>query len=121
MPRGVLPPNVRPAEEYTGFAGPANLTADSMAEVSSGTFAPRMVLITEPERKIRNVGMLLLLSAVRWDEGRAAYAVTPYCCAIACWLSTLTFVNVTRPGFEYFVERDSYVGATALQGPHQSA
>jgi hypothetical protein len=29
-----------------------------MAEVSSETLAPRIVLITEPERKIRNVGML---------------------------------------------------------------
>lgn len=33
-----------------------------------------------------------------WREGdvlEGAYAVTPYCLAIACWLSTLILVKVT--------------------------
>jgi hypothetical protein len=78
-----------------------------MADVRPETFAPRMVLMTEPERKIKNVGMLSFCQQRGWNGERGAYAVTPYFCEISCWLSTLTFVNVTRPGFEYFVDSDS--------------
>jgi hypothetical protein len=54
----VVPPRVRPAEENVGFAGPASLTAFSMAVVSPFLSAPCMVWITDPERKMRKVGIL---------------------------------------------------------------
>jgi hypothetical protein len=71
-----------------------------------------MVSITVPERNIRKVGILCerLMSAglleIPGGWGNH-YALTPYCLAISCWLSTLTFVKVTLFGFECFVERDS--------------
>lgn len=123
VPRAGCPPSVRPTEEYAGPGAPASLTADSIAVVRPRTSAPRMVLITEPALKIMNVGILccicqrLLVTPPGWET----YALTPYCCDIACWLSTLIFVKVTRSGLECFVASDSYVGATALHGPHQSA
>jgi hypothetical protein len=41
-----------------GVEGPASFTADSMAVVRPRVSAPRMVFITDPERKMRNVGIL---------------------------------------------------------------
>jgi len=41
-----------------------------MEDVSSPTFAPRIVLIAEPERKIMNVGILCFVSSeTGWEEG----------------------------------------------------
>jgi hypothetical protein len=52
---------------------------------------------------------------------KGAYAVTPYCCAMPCWLSTLTLVNVTEFFLECLADNDSNIGLICLHGPHQSA
>ena len=59
-PREGAEPRVRPGFEYDGLGAPASLTAFSMAEVRPSLSAPRMVFMTEPERKIINVGMLFI-------------------------------------------------------------
>jgi hypothetical protein len=52
------PPKVCPTVLKVGFAGPANLTAFSTAEVRARGSAPRRVWMTEPERKTMKVGIL---------------------------------------------------------------
>lgn len=123
VPREGVPPRVWPLVENTGGAiGPASLTAFSMAIVRPRVSAPLIVLIMLPFRKMRKVGMLCLcVSESFGDLEGYTYAVTPYFCAISCWLSTFTLVKVIRFGLEYLVERDSKVGEIALHGPHQSA
>lgn len=120
--RGAVPPSVRPGVEYDGAGAPASLTAFSIAVVRPRTSAPRIVLITEPDLNIIKVGILeALLVSQCSGYGSGTYAVTPYFCEISCWLSTLILVKVTRFGFVCLTASDSYVGAIALHGPHQSA
>lgn len=53
-----VPPKVRPTGLYAGVAGPASLTAASIALVNRRESAPRIVSMTLPDRKIKNVGIL---------------------------------------------------------------
>jgi hypothetical protein len=58
--RPPVPPSVLPGVAYDGFAAGPRRTAASIAEVRARESAPLIVLITDPDRNIRNVGMLFL-------------------------------------------------------------
>lgn len=62
--RPPVPPSVLPGVAYDGFAAGPRRTAASTADVKARESAPLIVLIMDPDRKIRKVGMLFIVNTV---------------------------------------------------------